>query len=228
MSLAGSSDQSPAVGLTKDLICLRAAKELKPGMYVNLGIGLPTQVANFAPEGVILHSENGVLNFGPIASEDEMDWELVNAGAQPITLLPGISFFHSADAFVMMRGRHLDVAILGAYQVSEAGDLANWRTEGEALGAIGGSMDLAYGAKRIIVVCEHTDRNGKPRIVKKCTLPLTGKGVINTIITTLCLIEITKAGLELRELAPGVTVDHVQQHTEPNLIISRDLKEMEF
>lgn len=215
-------------GLTKDLICLRAAKELKPGMYVNLGIGLPTQVANFAPEGVILHSENGVLNFGPIASEEEMDWELVNAGAQPITLLPGISFFHSIDAFVMMRGRHLDVAILGAYQVSGSGDLANWRTEGEALGAIGGSMDLAYGAKRIIVICEHTDRNGKPRIVKQCTLPLTARGAVNTIITSLCVIEITKTGLELRELAPGISVDYIQQLTEPKLIVSKRLKEMEF
>ena len=215
-------------GLTKDLICLRAAKELKPGIYANLGIGLPTQVANFAPEGVILHSENGVLNFGSIASEEEMDWELVNAGAQPVTLLPGISFFHSVDAFVMMRGRHLDVAILGVYQVSESGDLANWRTEGEALGAIGGSMDLAYGAKRIIVICEHTDRNGKPRIVKQCTLPLTAKAVVNSIITSLCVIEITKTGLELTELAPGISVDHVQQLTEPRLTISKDLKEMQF
>jgi len=215
-------------GLSKDLICLRAAKELKPGMYVNLGIGLPTQVANFAPKGVILHSQNGVLGFGPIASEEEMDWELVNAGAQPITLAPGISFFSSIDAFAMMRGRHLDVAILGAYQVSEGGDLANWRMEGEVLGAIGGSMDLAYGAKRIIIVCEHTDRNGKPRIVKRCTLPLTGKGVVNTIITSLCLIEVTETGLELRELAPGVTADYVQKLTEPKLIMSSKVKEMEF
>jgi len=169
-----------------------------------------------------------VLGFGPIASEDEMDWELVNAGAQPITLQPGISFFQSADAFVMMRGRHLDVAILGAYQVSATGDLANWRTEGEALGAIGGSMDLAYGAKRIIVICEHTDRDGKPRIVKQCTLPLTAKGVVNTIITNLCLLEVTSAGLELIEIAPGISIDYIQQLTEPELIISRDLKEMEF
>jgi len=197
-------------------------------MYVNLGIGLPTQVANFTPEGVILHSQNGVLGFGPIASEDEMDWELVNAGAQPITLQPGISFFHSADAFVMMRGRHLDVAILGAYQVSATGDLANWRTEREALGAIGGSMDLAYGAKRIIVICEHTDRDGKPRIVKQCTLPLTAKGVVNTIITNLCLIEVTSAGLELIEIAPGISIDYIQRFTEPKVILSRDLKEMEF
>ncbi|HIE17521.1 MAG TPA: 3-oxoacid CoA-transferase subunit B [Dehalococcoidia bacterium] len=215
-------------GLSRDLICLRASKELKPGMYVNLGIGLPTQVANFTPEGVILHSQNGVLGFGPIASEDEMDWELVNAGAQPITLQPGISFFHSADAFVMMRGRHLDVAILGAYQVSATGDLANWRTEREALGAIGGSMDLAYGAKRIIVICEHTDRDGKPRIVKQCTLPLTAKGVVNTIITNLCLIEVTSAGLELIEIAPGISIDYIQRFTEPKVILSRDLKEMEF
>lgn len=215
-------------GLTKDLICLRAAKELRPGMYVNLGIGLPTQVANFAPEGVILHSQNGVLNFGPIAGEEEMDWELVNAGAQPITLRPGICFFDSILAFTMMRGRHLDVAILGAYQVSESGDLANWRMAGEALGAIGGSMDLAYGAKRIIVICEHTDRNGRPRIVKQCTLPLTAKGAVNTIITNLCLLEVTKAGLELKELAPGITIDYVQQLTEPRLIVSADVKEMEF
>jgi len=223
-----SSEQPPAAGLAKDLICLRAAKELKPGMYANLGIGLPTLVANFAPEGVILHSQNGVLNFGPIASDDEMDWELVNAGAQPITMLPGISFFHSADSFVMMRGRHLDVAILGAYQVSETGDLANWRTEGEALGAIGGSMDLAYGARRIIVICEHTDRNGKPRIVKRCTLPLTAKGVVNRIITSLCVLDIIEAGLELKELAPGISVDYIQQFTKPKLIISKDLKVMEF
>jgi 3-oxoacid CoA-transferase subunit B len=197
-------------------------------MYVNLGIGLPTQVANFTPKGVILHSQNGVLGFGPIAAEEEMDWELVNAGAQPITLAPGISFFNSIDAFAMMRGRHLDVAILGAYQVSEKGDLANWRMEGESLGAIGGSMDLAYGAKRIIVICEHTDKTGRPRIVSKCTLPLTGKGVVNTIITSLCVMELTRKGLKLRELAPGVTADEVQKHTEPKLILSDDLKEMEF
>lgn len=219
--------QQPA-GLSKDLICLRAARELKPGMYVNLGIGLPTQVANFAPKGVILHSQNGVLGFGPIAAEEDMDWELVNAGAQPITLAPGVSFFNSVDAFAMMRGRHLDVAILGAYQVSEAGDLANWRMEGEPLGAIGGSMDLAYGARRIIVICEHTDKAGRPRIVKKCTLPLTGKSVVNTIITSLCVMEVTEKGLKLRELAPGITVDQVQKRTEPKLILSNDLKEMEF
>lgn len=219
--------QQPA-GLSKDLLCLRAARELKPGMYVNLGIGLPTQVANFAPKGVILHSQNGVLGFGPIAAEEDMDWELVNAGAQPITLAPGVSFFNSVDAFAMMRGCHLDVAILGAYQVSEKGDLANWRMEGEALGAIGGSMDLAYGARRIIVICEHTDKAGRPRIVKKCTLPLTGKSVVNTIITSLCVMEVTEKGLKLRELAPGITVDEVQKHTEPKLILSNDLKEMEF
>ncbi|MBM3148919.1 MAG: 3-oxoacid CoA-transferase subunit B [Chloroflexi bacterium] len=215
-------------GLSKDLICLRAAKELTPGMYVNLGIGLPTQVANFVPRGVILHSQNGVLGFGPIAAEEEMDWELVNAGAQPITLSPGISFFNSVDAFAMMRGRHLDVAILGAYQVSEKGDLANWRMEGEPLGAIGGSMDLAYGAKRIIVICEHINKAGRPRIVKKCSLPLTGKRVVNTIITNLGVMEITRKGIELRALAPGVTTAEVQKHTGPKLMLSDDLKEMEF
>ena len=217
-------------GLSRDLIALRVARELKDGQYVNLGIGLPTLVSNFIPadSGVILHSENGALGFGPISDKDNMDIDLVNAGSQPLTLRPGASFFNSADAFAMIRGGHLDATVLGAYQVSEKGDLANWIAPGKKVGGMGGSMDLVTCTRNVIVAMEHTTRTGKPRIVTECTCQLTGKGVVNLIITSLAVIEVTGKGLLLKEVAPSVTVDEVQAVTEPRLILSEDMKEMDL
>lgn len=218
-------------GLSRELIALRAAKELRDGMYVNLGIGLPTLVSQFIPEGmeVILHSENGVLGYGHIATEGkEMDIDLVNAGLQPIVLLPGASFFNHADSFAMIRGGHIDLTILGGYQVSEKGDLANWTTSLERVGAVGGAMDLASGAKRVIVLMQHVAVSGEPRIVKQCTYPLTAKAVVNTIVTNLALITVTSEGLLLEEVAPSVSIADIQAATEPTLIISPSLREMEF
>ncbi len=215
-------------GLSRELIALRAAKELKSGYYVNLGIGLPTLVSSYIPEDVevILHSENGILGFGRLASEEEIDPDLINAGSQPITLKPGAAFFDSADAFAMMRGGHVDLAVLGAFQVSEKGDLANWMIAGKKLGSIGGSMDLVCGVKEVIVTMEHTTSTGEPRIVKQCTYPLTARHTVNLIITNLAVIEVTPDGLWLKEVAPGVTPAEVQAVTEPRLKIARDLREM--
>jgi 3-oxoacid CoA-transferase subunit B len=217
--------------LSRELITLRAVKELRDGMYVNLGIGLPTLVSQFIPEDmeVILHSENGVLGYGRITTEDqEMDIDLVNAGLQPIVLRPGASFFNHADSFAMIRGGHIDLAILGAYQVSEKGDLANWTTSLERTGAIGGAMDLAYGVKRVIVLMQHVTGSGEPRIVKQCTYPLTARGVVDTIITDVAVIEVGKEGLILKEIAPGWTPEEVQSLTEPKLMVAPDLKEVEL
>jgi len=218
------------LGLSRELVALRAARELKSGQYVNLGIGLPTLVSNFIPEdgGVVLHSENGALGFGHIADEEEMDIDLVNASSQPLTLKPGAAFFDSALAFGMIRGGHVDVTVLGAYQVSEKGDLANWMVTDRRVGSIGGSMDLVSGAGSVIAVMEHTTRSGEHRIVNECTYPLTGRGVVNTIITNLAVIEVTPKGLLLREVAPSVTVDDVQAATEPRLLLAEDLREMEL
>jgi 3-oxoacid CoA-transferase subunit B len=217
-------------GLSRELIALRAARELKNGQYVNLGIGLPTLVSNFIPEevGVVLHSENGALGFGRIADEGEMDIDFVNASSQPLTLRPGASFFDSAQAFAMIRGGHVDVTVLGAYQVSEKGDLANWMVTDRRVGSIGGSMDMVSGAGRVIVVTEHTTRSGEHRIVNECTYPLTGRRVVNTIITNLAVIEVTPKGLLLREVAPSVTVEDVQVATGPKLLLAEDLREMEL
>lgn len=217
-------------GLSRELIALRAARELKSGQYVNLGIGLPTLVSNFIPEeiGVVLHSENGALGFGRIADEREMDIDLVNASSQPLTLKPGASFFDSAQAFAMIRGGHVDVSVLGAYQVSEKGDLANWMVTDRRVGSIGGSMDLVSGAGSVIVVMEHTTRSGEHRIVNECTYPLTGRRVVNTIITSLAVIDVTPKGLMLRELAPSVTVEDVQAATGPRLLFAKDLRTMEL
>ena len=217
-------------GLSRELIALRAAKELKDGYYVNLGIGLPTLLSSCVPQGidVILHSENGVLGYGRIANEGEMDIDLVNAGSQPVTLNPGAAFFNSADAFAMIRGGHIDVAVLGAFQVSERGDLANWMTLERKVGSIGGSMDLVSGVKEVIVTMEHTTRSGEPRIVKECTHPLTARGVVNMIITNLAVIEVTPEGLLLKEVAPSITPEEVQAFTEPKLQLAEDLREMEL
>jgi 3-oxoacid CoA-transferase subunit B len=218
-------------GLSRELMALRAVKELSEGMYVNLGIGLPTLVSQFIPEGmeVVLHAENGVLGYGRITTEaEEMDVDLVNAGLQPVVLRPGASFFNHADSFAMIRGKHIDLAILGGYQVSEKGDLANWTTSVERVGAVGGAMDLACGVKRVIVLMQHVTPSGEPRIVRECTYPLTARGVVNTIITDLAAIEVSSGGLILKEIAPGWTPEEVQSLTEPKLIVAPDLKEIEF
>jgi len=217
-------------GLSRELITMRAAKELKDGDYVNLGIGLPTQVSSFIPEGieVIFHSENGILGFGRIANEQERDPDLINAGSQPVILNPGAAYFNSADAFAMIRGGYIDVTVLGAYQVSEKGDLANWVTLGNKVGNIGGSMDLVGGVKEVIVTMEHTTRSGEPRIMKECTYPLTGRRVVDLIVTNLAVIEVTPEGLLLKEVAPSVTPKEVQSVTEPKLLLAADLHEMEL
>ncbi len=217
-------------GLSRELIALRVAQEFRDGYYVNLGIGLPTLVSNFIPEGmdVVLHAENGILGYSRIANEGEMDPDLVNAGSQPLTLNPGAAFFDSADSFAMIRGGHIDVSVLGAFQVSERGDLANWMTPERKVGSVGGSMDLISGTKRVIVAMEHTTRSGEPRIVKECTYPLSGRGVVGMIITNLAVIEVTPEGLLLKEVAPSVTPEEVQAVTEPELKLAEELREMEL
>ncbi len=217
-------------GLSRELIALRVAKELRDGYYVNLGIGLPTLVSSFIPEGidVILHSENGILGFSRIANKEEIDPDLINAGSQPITLNRGAAFFDSAEAFAMIRGGHIDMAVLGAFQVSEKGDLANWMTLERKVGSIGGSMDLVSAVKEVIVAMEHTTRSGEPRIVKECTYPLTGRRVVNLIITNLAVIEVTPQGLLLKEVAPSVTPEEVQSVTEPKVKLAKNLREMEL
>ena len=217
-------------GLTRELIALRIAKELRDGYYVNLGFGMPGLVANFIPKGmeVMLHSENGILGYGHIAEPHEMDIDLVNASGQPVTLVPGASFFHHADSFAMIRGGHVDLTVLGGYQVSETGDLANWRVPQRRTGSIGGAMDLVSGARRVIVAMEHVDPEGQPRIVKRCSYPLTGKRCVDTVVTNLAVIKITPQGLVLLEVAQGVSPQEVQQVTEPRLILAPDLKEIEL
>jgi 3-oxoacid CoA-transferase B subunit len=209
---------------------MRVAKEFRDGDYVNLGIGLPTQVSSFVPDNVnvILHCENGILGYGRIARKEEIDPELVNAGSEPVTLKPGASFCDSATSFAMIRGGHVNVTVLGAFQVSEKGDLANWMRIDRRVGSVGGSMDLVCGSKRIIVAMEHTTRTGHPRIVKKCSHPLTGKACVKLIITDLAVIEVTPNGLLLKEVVAGLTPGDVQAVTEPKLIVSPDLKEMEL
>jgi 3-oxoacid CoA-transferase subunit B len=209
---------------------MRVAKEFRDGDYVNLGIGLPTLASSFVPDNIniTLHCENGMLGYGRIATEEEIDPALVNAGSQPVTLKPGASFCDSASAFAMIRGGHVNITVLGAFQVSEKGDLANWLRTSKKIGSVGGSMDLVSGSERIIVTMEHTTRDGKPRIVKKCSYPLTGRQCVDLIITDLAVIKVTKNGLLLKEIAPGFTVAEVQAVTEPHLLLSPTLHEIEL
>jgi len=217
--------------MDEQTMALRVAKEFQDGMVINLGVGIGTQCINYVPEGreVLFQIENGALGFGPIVSSpDEADIDLLIPGMQSVYRMKGMSFFSQDESFAMIRGKHIDMVVLGAMEVSEKGDLANWALPGRGLGNIGGSMDLALGAKKVVVIMTHTTKSGKPKILKKCTLPLTAPECVKLIVTDIAVIEVTSQGLVLKEVVPGWTVEEIQALTEPKLIIAPDLKEVEL